>query len=306
MARRIVVVGNNCQVAVLGGCLGFLAPDADIAAVEPATFSQFDANPRHLLDAVASADLTVCFPFEKGVLGDLTPTRIREAARIYVPVPTIVFPAFHPDIVYISHKGGQFGSPMGDYHSALIVYGFARGFSVDEIVSLFRAEVFARLGYLDGWFGNRDSLLEMSRAHGCILDRLFAGWMRRGCFMHTINHPKLFVMDDLARDALARAGLSARSARCEDYLPDPLSGSIWPIYPEIAARLGLTGSTTFKPPLGGLNFLVDAGRCIELRAMVEGSLAIYAHTPAIARHCERVSHWLDTAEIREALRPVTG
>ena len=253
-----------------------------------------------------SADLTVCFPFDAGPFGDVTPARILETARFVVPVPTIVFPAFHPDIVYIGHKAGLFGSPMGDYHSALIVYGFARGYSVDEIVSLFRAEVFSRVGYLDGWFASRDALLAMSHTHGCNLDRLFAGWMRRGCFMHTINHPKLFVLADLARDALRRAEIPARTAACEDYLPDPLSGSVWPVYPEIAARLGVIGSSTFKPPLGGLNFLVDAGRCIDLRAMVEGSLAIYAHTPKIAGHCDRVQSWLAAPEIRDTLIPAAG
>ncbi|WP_462117436.1 WcbI family polysaccharide biosynthesis putative acetyltransferase [Methylorubrum extorquens] len=155
----------------------------------------------------------------------MTPARIFEIARLVVPVPTIVFPAFHPDIVYIAHKGGLFGSPMGDYHSALIVYGFARGFSADEIVSLFRADVFSRVGYLDGWFPNRDALLAMSHAHGCNIDRLFAGWMRRGCFMHTINHPKLFVLTDLAHDALHRAEIPARTAACEDYCPTHSAGA---------------------------------------------------------------------------------
>ncbi len=236
----------------------------------------------------------------------MTAARIAAAARVYVPVPLILFPAFHPDIVYIFHEGRNPGSPMGDYHSALIVYGFARGFSVDAILSLFRAEVFARVGYLDGWFDSRDALLAMSRAHGRDLDGLFAGWMRRGCFMHTINHPKLFVMEDLARDALRRAGLPARTASCEAYLPDPLSGGVWPVYPEIAARIGLTGSTTFKPPRGGFDFLADAARCLELRAMVEGSLSIYAQTPGLAQSCERVRHWLEDRTVRDILRPVAG
>ena len=303
MARRILVVGNNCQVAVLGGCLQFLAPDAEIAAVEPANFARFDSSPERLLALAADFDLTVSLPFEKGPLGSLTPARLREAARVIVPVPTIVFPAFHPDIVYIAHKGRQYGSPMGDYHSALSVYGVAQGFSADEIVSLFRAEVFSRIGYLDDWFGARDSLLRSARAHGCDLDRLFAGWMRRGCFMHTVNHPKLFVMEDLARMALARAGIPARSARCEDVLPDPLSNSVWPVYPEIAARYGVPGSTTFKPPRGGFDFLADTVRCLDLRAMVEGSLAQYAQTPRIAEHCDRVRGWLGKREVRETLRP---
>lgn len=220
-----------------------------------------------------------------------------------MPVPTIVFPAFHPDIVYIAHKGRQLASPMGDYHSTLIVYGFARGFSTDEILSLFRAEVFARVGYLDGWLHARDSLLQMARAQGCDLDRLFAGWMRRGCFMHTVNHPKLFVLEDLARMALARAGLPARAARCEDLLPDPLSNSVWPVYPEIAARYGVPGSITFKPPRG-FDFLADAARCLDLREMVEGSLAQYAQTPKIAESCGRVQGWLGKRDVRETLRPV--
>ncbi len=252
----------------------------------------------------ADADLTVGLPFDKGPFGSLTPARLRAAARVYVPLPSIVFPAFHPDIVYIDHKGRNFGSPMGDYHSALIVYGFAQGYSADEILSLFRAEVFSKIGYLDDWFGARDSLLRLSRAHGFDLDRLFAGWMRRGCFMHTVNHPKLFVLEDLARTALARAGISARTARCEDVLPDPLSGSVWPVYPEIAARYGVPGSTTFKPPLAGSDFLHDAARCLDLRAMVEGSLAHYAHTPKIATYCGRVQGWLGKRDVRETLRPV--
>lgn len=257
-----------------------------------------------MLDRAANADLTVGLPFEGGGFGALTPARLREAARLHVALPTIVFPAFHPDIVYIGHKDRNFGSPMGDYHSALIVYGFAQGFSADEIVSLFRAEVFSKVGYLDGWFGSRDSLLRLSREHGFDLDRLFAGWMRRGCFMHTINHPKLFVLEDLARAALARAGIPARAARCEDVLPDPLSGSVWPVYPEVAARYGVSGSTTFKPPLGGFDFLLDAARCLELRAMVEGSLAQYANTPKIATFCDRVQGWLGKRDVREVLRPV--
>ncbi|KQT57198.1 hypothetical protein ASG52_03820 [Methylobacterium sp. Leaf456] len=304
MARRILVVGTNCQVAVLGGCLQFLAPDAEVAAVEPANLAHFEASPEGLLDRAANADLTVGLPFEGGGFGALTPARLREAARLHVALPTIVFPAFHPDIVYIGHKDRNFGSPMGDYHSALIVYGFAQGFSADEIVSLFRAEVFSKVGYLDGWFGSRDSLLRLSREHGFDLDRLFAGWMRRGCFMHTINHPKLFVLEDLARAALARAGIPARAARCEDVLPDPLSGSVWPVYPEVAARYGVSGSTTFKPPLGGFDFLLDAARCLELRAMVEGSLAQYANTPKIATFCDRVQGWLGKRDVREVLRPV--
>lgn len=254
----------------------------------------------------ADADLTVSLPFGEGPLGALTPARLREAARVYVPVPNIYFPAFHPDIVYISHKGRNYGSPMGDYHSALIVYGFARGFSADEIVSLFRADVFAKIGYLDGWFGARDALLAMSREHGFELGRLFAGWMRRGCFMHTVNHPRLFVMEDLAREALARAGIPARAVRCEDILPDPLSGSVWPVYHEIAARYGVAGSTTFKPPAGRFDFLFDAARCFELQAMVEGSLAHYAPAPKIARHCDRVRGWLDRQDVRALLQPVAG
>jgi hypothetical protein len=306
VARRIVVVGHNCQVAVLGGCFRFLAPDAEVATVEPANFAEFESSPERILTIAAGADLTVSLPFEMGQLSSLTPARLREAARAYVPVPSIIFPAFHPDIVYISNKGRNFGSPMGDYHSALIVYGFACGYSAREIVSLFRAEVFAKIGYLDSWFGARDSLLAMSRAHGFELGRLFAGWMRRGCFMHTINHPKLFVMEDLAREALARADIPARPIRCEEVLTDPLSGIVWPVYPEIAARYGLTGGTTFKPPASGFDFLLDAVRCFDLQAMVEGSLAHYAPAPKIAQHCDRVRGWLDNAEVRAVLQPVAS
>jgi hypothetical protein len=63
--------------------------------------------------------------------------------------------------------------------------------------------------------------------------------------MHTPNRPKIECLLDVARIVLARAGLPA--AESEHVPIDNLAnGPVFPVYPEIAARLGVRGSCLFK------------------------------------------------------------
>src|SRR6185312_8433721 len=86
-------------------------------------------------------------------------------------------------------------------------------------------------------------------------------WSARGCFMHSINHPKLFVLGSIARVALNQCGLRIAFSQPEDYLHDPLTvWGMWPVYPEIATRFGIAGNYQFKVT----NWLNESGRSIEI------------------------------------------
>jgi hypothetical protein len=62
-------------------------------------------------------------------------------------------------------------------------------------------------------------------------------------FMHTINHPKATMLGVIARLLAVKAGLVPKSTSPPELVHDALSAqAIWPVYPAIAARLGMRGS----------------------------------------------------------------
>ena len=164
------------------------------------------------------------------------------------------------------------------------------GSIADQTVARFNGSVFARLGYFAGslWASSEQGLLNSGCDAGLPVERYFRSWVRRGCFMYSANHPKLFVLADLAAAALAACGLTVDSRLCDDYVPDDTKlGSIWPVYPEIAARFGLRGSYRYK---GVSEF---GGTCpyLDLKEFVEASFIFYQNYKLADLHCPRVAAW---------------
>lgn len=214
-------------------------------------------------------------------------------------VPSIVFSAFHPDMVYAGSASDLAAlklapSPLGQYHSAIVLTARRLRLDAAQTVALFREDVFARLGYLDHWDPAVRELSAASAQVGFSLDRELTRWARRGAFMHLMNHPKAFVLGDIARRLLREASLSPEPVEVEDYLGDELTQDvIWPIYPPVAAQFGLTGSYLFKARATGAAFPV----LYDLPGFVAASFALYEGMPAANLHCPRVEAWLATPEI---------
>lgn len=304
MGSKIVVIGPNCQIPVLAGCFSFLAPDADVTLLTRAAFQRLGSDAATLADLVSRADLVVGHAFQPGPFGPLGSARIGALAKRHVTLPVLTFSAFHPDTVYVQDdRGRSLRAAMGDYHSALVLYGHGRGFSVRETVSLFRKDVFARLGFLDGWFQAQDLLIKSGHRAGFDVAPLVGRWARRGCFMHTLNHPKVWVLCDMARTVLEQNGFSVRSADIADYLPDPLSNVVWPVYPDIAESLGLSGGYLFKrsSEIGAFRGAID--NCMGLDVLVDRMYAAYRDTPTISSACDRVRTWLGDERLRDAIVP---
>lgn len=80
------------------------------------------------------------------------------------------------------------------------------------------------------------------------LDEQFVRWSRiRGGFAHVPSHPKMQCIKDIAEALIVDAGLPVQ--RTEVIPHDNLAnGVIFPVYPEIASRLGTFGDYRFKPP----------------------------------------------------------
>lgn len=146
----------------------------------------------------------------------------------------------------------------------------------------------------------RALLLKLLANYGLDMGEEFAAWHARGPFMHSINHPRGFVLADVARAAAIRAGLL--DAAAPHVVPpfDQLSvDTIWPVYPEIAEALGVPASLLFKRyshPVGPLANTLYLG----LPQLVRESYGMYRALPEGAFREGAVG------KARETLAPIIG
>lgn len=191
--------------------------------------------------------------------------------------PSLIFPAFHPDICYVYRRGKSeyLQGPLGPYHSSIAYHAWRIGMSAREAVEHFRGEVYEALQFHDYWASSTRHLLDEGRDAGLPLDGLLERWRLGGCFMHTHNHPRRGPLIDITRALLDRLGLEAPQPDSEEFVHDPLASSeIWPVYPEIAARLGVAGSLVFKASNGNQE-VRSAVHLLDLETFVKQSYASY-------------------------------
>ena len=121
------------------------------------------------------------------------------------------------------------------------------------MAELFNAYVYGLLGYFDVCAKAESYMVEAGRPYGFRLEAAVQEWRTDGAFMHTPMHPRRRVFTSIAEkvaDAL-ELGTAQAHADAPDML-EPLG--VWPVYPEIARRLGMVGDLTFRfqntPPMG--------------------------------------------------------
>lgn len=233
-----VLVSGNCQTAGLAAALLRMGAASETHAL-PLTGETPDALRAKLDTLAASTDLWLLSPNNK--VGRAAAQAHGKRVQL---LPLIQFGAFQPDICYAWHRGTRtLTSPH--YNSAIVVWGWRNGLDAGATAALFRAETFAALGYFDAWApGLKD--LQRAFADAGLAHRL-ADWFlavkREGCFMHSINHPRVDAVVHLARVLAEEAGLPLRREVQSGEIHDGLNGTIWPVYPEIAERLGIHGGS---------------------------------------------------------------
>lgn len=272
----------NCQVMGLANCLDLLCDEIEIEHYHPAGFTKAREDVLDRLDTFES--ILVATQLEH-----LLPEQHRDDARL-LRVPTMGFDAYHPDICYLEDaQGDAVKGPMGDYHSLIAFAAFGKGLSATETLSLFCDDVYARMGYYERWDRAKRALLGRYRDAGLALDRHFTGWSRNDAFMYSINHVRIHCLRDLATVILEQAGKPV--ARREMLPHDNLAfGPVYPIYPEIGARLGVPGSYDFKPGTQygfiGLNQFV--AESFDLYRAVAGARVRSELLPVWERACATV------------------
>jgi hypothetical protein len=279
------------RIAILGGCqahgyahaLMQLLPEAEVDSFEAVVVrhhNQVEAVGAALAgyDWVFTQDLDPSF----GPLG----TAALQAARPRVQrIPLLAFGGYQPDLVYLSLDGQFFSSPLGAYHSAIIAAAFSLGVAEADVPQLFNRMVYQRLGYFEAFGKARTLLLQhMLAGYGLDLTVAFDRWNARGCFMHTVNHPKAFPLADLAHAAAVQSRLVPPTTPVAQPAFDHLANdTIWPVYPELAEALGVPGSLCFKRVGGAIGPGANS-HVIGLPRLIRESYTLYPGIPEAAFH----------------------
>ena len=263
-APRNWLIVFNCTNIGLANSLKLLAPDLEVESIDFGRFRKdFEGYERRL----GTFDLILTAPhFVKNDCVDFS----RFAPVRTLPVP--YFDAYHPDLCYVTRGKEILKGPLGDYHSKIITAAYKAGVPRASVQSLFRGSHYEAFGYFERWAPARQALLDGFSAVGLDISTYFRGWSLQKQFMHSVNHPAIEVVYDVASCLLAREGIAQQRA---GILPHDnlMNGPVYPVFDEIAEHLSIAGSYLFKLPA--------QYRCIDLPRYIDESYDFLGqHKPA--------------------------
>jgi GSCFA family/Polysaccharide biosynthesis enzyme WcbI len=244
--KKILLLGN-CQTRGLARLMRAMIGDAEATAIEllPEAVKRIQSRDPELVKLISESDLI--FVHHDG----LTPKILEETyasdfSKVRL-IPKIGFAAFHPDMDYLEDaEGHHVLGPLGAYHSSLAFFCWKNKVTPTDTLKLFCEKTYQTLGYFDYWAPAKKMLLEEEVFTHISLELMVKKWEQKGCWMYSLNHPKLFVLVDIAKALLKREGIEILPG-VEEYVDDEMNTeNVWPVYPEIAKRLGLEGHYLFK------------------------------------------------------------
>ena len=238
-APRIAIVGW-CQVASLAAAIEHFLPQVKVKAwhvgVHPVESEE------EIAAQLPDYDLVISQVEDGEGTGVLAISRLRATISTVVFLPLLVFRGFQPDCIYLnSPRRGLVKGYLGDMHSAIIVGSYVLGLPEHRPPTLFNSLTFAALGHFDAFQLAREHLVERFGKFAFDLTSLIDAWQQQyGAFMYLPMHPKLGVLQELARTVLQNCGFDGLNVDEAITCEDPLSYSAqWPTYPDLARRLNV-------------------------------------------------------------------
>jgi hypothetical protein len=286
---HIAVIGN-CQAAPIARLIqantGCTLPY--VSVLPNKLLKELKTRETKTIQILERADLIFLHPLHEiiALLREILPASIAKLRLI----PRIIFPAFHPDIDYVYDSDGKHVSgPMGDYQSTIVFKAWKMGYNVAQTIGLFRDDIFAYLGFYDYWETAIAALKEEGRITNLPLDTLIQKWGKSAIWMYSMNHPCFGVLADVTRAILQRERISCiNPGTAERFAYDSLKeDSVWPVYPALAAQLGVEGNLLFKLH-NGLAPASHPVRYMDLQSFVEASFEAYSRHERDALSCPRL------------------
>ena len=275
-ARMKVGLAGNCNATVLAECL---RGDGRLLAAWVADVTRRGA-PGYVAAAEAIAQTAVEYVLAQPIVSQAYPEiRTDRLQALYgerlVTFTNLHFEGLQPDMYGPSHvrqSGHQ--SPLGDWHSGLVVACFLQGLPAVECVRRFDGKTYERLGFFGAY---ERSAAELRARDASVTVRFadeFLAMTETELTMLTTNHPTSPVFAALARRIATHLGLDNPAFSPDAFANELEHGPVWPVYPEIAEALGLPYRTrlVFQQP--------GSGRQLTLEEFVAESYTRYDHFDA--------------------------
>lgn len=240
-----VVVSSNCMTGGLTSALSLMFPEHQFV---PIPYVGTDIAVLH--EQLAMADVWLFSGPEEqqnAILNEQSNSSLR-----VIRFPELYFNAFHPDQVYAWMPDGTLvEGATGPYNSAVVLWAWQHKLTVTQAISLMRPEIFQALGYHDRWQLSVDRLKHDFLPYPILDYRDFIIPLQRsGCFMHTVNHPRVSAMAQMARVLGKQLDPNVRTEEIsiEGMIVDGLfmASFSWSVYPSIANSLGIKGGFLWK------------------------------------------------------------
>ena len=255
-------IHGNCQVGSVADSLRLLYRTEDVQNFHVDTSAQGLINHFSKVD---SADGFIEIIHDSLLAVIKAHPSVKELVPLkFLTLPSITFSAFQPDTQYIFNENGVVKNGLqGDWNSRIAITGYLRGLSPAQTVELFNLEIFQALGYLDDWKESAQFVRNSFLACGLNGTHWLRSMSSHGVFMHGINHPRPIAIFNLVKQfASTHLPLpDLEIAGAEQYLTDHLSHIVWPVYPEIAATLGLEGNYLWR----------EGSQLADLKTFIESS-----------------------------------
>ena len=266
----------NCQTVGLAASLRHLLPDHEIIHHRFADVGKSDETAHDAAVLLRRCDTVITTT--TGVnLRDADPARLDAAGVTVMRIPHVVFGGFHPDSCYSPNPKSGIPGPTERFHSRIAACAFLAGLDIEDTLALYTRLPFARLGYFTHYAQQRAAMLEQWAAYSVDLAPWFARWEQSGCFMHSMNHPKIGVLHDVARMICEKLELQTRESGAppEDNMANLASH---PVYADLAEVLGVTPESHFRPQSAeGMQ-----ARLLDQPTFLARSFAAFAKSPRAA------------------------
>ena len=260
-----IVISSNCMTGGLTSAISMLLPAAIIVPVP-----RVGVDDSVLDEQLSIADVWLFSGPEE--MQSAAFERINKPHLRVFRFPELYFNAFHPDQVYAWMRDGSLvEGATGPYNSAIALWAWQHGLTAQQTISLFTPEIFGALGYHDRWQVSIDRLRHdfVPFPHLDYRDFIIP-LQRAGAFMHTVNHPKVPAIAQMAR-LLAKQidpSIDIESIPIENMMVDGLfmASFSWSVYPSVANGLGIKGAFMWK---------LEDHSVIGLEEFVQSSFAKY-------------------------------
>lgn len=267
---------NRPKIGILSNCQGpeiarAVASIADVSVYGLEVMLTKNASASKFLELLDGCDyiLSARMSDEWDLFGT-SAMKARYGSRLVTYTP-VYYLGLHPDITYIGKTLLRIPSPVGDYHSRIILSHFLGDRPVEAALAQFSASGFANLNYLQIATGSEREYYDREQLSDLKTAKWFFENLHREPLLYSLNHPTPVLTQQIARTFLEHVGIECKSINA-NLTPSGLSSNIiWPIHSFWADALGLDyqSSDVFHTSMYAMDLEEFAWRSYEIYRRVD-------------------------------------